>query len=153
MKNLSWALAALFVAACASQEQKSEPQPTARAPEAQVKPAPVPAQKPQASAMDPLKDPNSILAKRSVYYDFDKSDIKPESRALVEAHAKYLKEHPNQKVRVEGNTDERGSREYNLALGQRRSSGVMKAMTLLGAPERNIQAISYGEEKPKATGR
>jgi len=152
MKKVTWALAVLLVAACASQEQKpADQQPTPRSQE-QAKPAPTPAQKPQAGAVDPLNDPNSILAKRSVYYDFDKSDIKPEYRALVEAHAKYLKEHPNVKVRIEGNCDERGSREYNIALGQRRSGAVMKAMTLLGAPERNIEAISYGEEKPKATG-
>ena len=149
MKNLTWALAALFIAACASQEQKPA-EPTARAPEqGTVKPAPAPQSRPQAST-DPLTQGN--LAKRSVYYAFDKSDIAAEYRPVVEAHAAYLKQNPNRKVRIEGNADERGSREYNLALGQRRSSSVMKAMTLLGAPERSIEAVSYGEEKPKATG-
>jgi peptidoglycan-associated lipoprotein len=93
-----------------------------------------------------------MLANRSIYYDFDKSDIRPESRALIEAHARYLREHPNVKVRIEGNADERGSAEYNLALGQQRSGGVQKVMALLGVPEGRIEAVSLGKEKPKAVG-
>ena len=149
MKNLTWALAALFVAACATQEQKPA-EPTSRAPDSsQVKPAPAPSQAPRAAA-DPLTQGN--LAKRSIYFEFDRDDIKAEYRPIVEAHANFLKSNPGRKMRIEGNADERGSREYNLALGQRRASAVMKAMTLLGAPERNIEAVSMGEEKPKATG-
>jgi len=93
-----------------------------------------------------------MLANRSIYYDFDKSEIKPESRSLIEAHARYLRENPNVKVRIEGNADERGSAEYNLALGQQRSSGVLKVMELLGVPEARIEAVSFGKEKPKAAG-
>ena len=93
-----------------------------------------------------------MLANRSVYYDFDRAEIKPESRGLVEAHARYLRENPDVKVRIEGNADERGSAEYNLALGQQRSSGVLKMMTLLGVPEGRIEAVSFGKEKPKASG-
>jgi peptidoglycan-associated lipoprotein len=89
---------------------------------------------------------------RSVYYDFDKSSLTAADRKLVEAHAQFLREHPDVKVRVEGNADERGSKEYNLALGQRRAETVTKAMELLGVSDKRVEAVSYGEEKPKASG-
>jgi len=101
---------------------------------------------------NPLLDPASILSKRSVYYAYDNYDVASEYRQLVDAHAKYLREHPGATIVVQGNCDERGSREYNLALGQRRAENVMKMMRLLGVPERQIEAVSFGEEKPKATG-
>jgi peptidoglycan-associated lipoprotein len=97
-----------------------------------------------------LTDPNSILSKRSIYYDFDKFDVKQEYRPLVEAHAKYLRDNPGTKMLIQGNTDERGSREYNVALGQRRSDGVKKMLLLLGAKETQIESVSLGEEKPKS---
>jgi peptidoglycan-associated lipoprotein len=99
-----------------------------------------------------LKDPASPLSKRSIYYDFDAYNIKEEFQHLVEAHGKFLLEHKEFKVRIEGNCDERGSREYNLALGQRRADSVKKAMTLLGVPPKQIQTVSFGAEKPKAPG-
>jgi len=99
-----------------------------------------------------LKDPASALSKRSIYYDFDAYNIKEEFQAVVEAHAKFLLDHKDFKVRIEGNCDERGSREYNLALGQRRADSVKRAMTLLGVPARQIETVSFGSEKPKATG-
>jgi len=91
-------------------------------------------------------------AKRSVYYDFDKSDIKPEQLPTVEDNAKYLREQQSLKVRVEGNADERGSREYNLALGQKRAESVAKTMRLLGVPESRMESVSYGAERPRASG-
>ncbi len=91
-------------------------------------------------------------SQRSVYYDFDKADIKTDQRSRIEANAKYLREHPAAKVTVEGNCDERGSREYNLALGQRRSEGVVKMMSLLGARQSQMEAVSFGSEKPKVQG-
>jgi len=99
-----------------------------------------------------LKDPASPLSKRSIYYDFDAYNIKEEFQALVEAHGKFLLEHKDLKVRIEGNCDERGSREYNLALGQRRADSFRKAMTLLGVAGKQITTVSYGSEKPKAPG-
>jgi peptidoglycan-associated lipoprotein len=108
--------------------------------------------KPRTDSASMLKDPNNILSKRSIYYDLDKYDVKEEYRSLVEAHAKYLRENPNMRILVQGNTDERGSREYNLALGQRRSDGLKRMLTLLGAQERQIEAVSLGEEKPQADG-
>ncbi len=99
-----------------------------------------------------LTDPNSILSKRSIYYDFDKFDVKEEYRPMVEAHAKYLRDNPGTKMLIQGNADERGSREYNVALGQRRSDGVKKMLLLLGAKEAQIESVSLGEEKPKSEG-
>jgi peptidoglycan-associated lipoprotein len=89
---------------------------------------------------------------RSVFYEFDKSSLSAEDRKLIEAHADYLRQHPQMKVRVEGNADERGSKEYNLALGQRRAETVTKVMSLLGVGDQRVEAVSYGEEKPKAQG-
>lgn len=102
--------------------------------------------------VDPLNDPNSPLAKRSVYFDFDSFVIRDEFRSTVEAHARYLQANRNRKVIVQGNTDERGSREYNLALGQKRAEAVRRALNALGVPDNQIEAVSLGEEKPRGTG-
>ena len=99
-----------------------------------------------------LKDPGNILSRRSVYFDFDSNLVKDEYRPLVTAHARYLQQNPGAKMRIEGNADERGSREYNIALGQRRSEAVKQMMQLLGARPDQIESVSFGEEKPKATG-
>lgn len=101
-------------------------------------------------AVNPLKDPNNILSKRNVYFDFDSSAVKGEYKPLIEAHASYLSAHNAAKVTVQGNTDERGSREYNLGLGNRRAEGVKKMMSVLGVPDKQVEAVSLGEEKPKA---
>ena len=104
------------------------------------------------SALAELKDPKSILSKRSVFFDFDKYDIRDEFRPLVEAHAKFLVSHPKVRMLIQGNADERGSREYNLALGQKRAEAVKKALTLLGAKEDQVESVSLGKEKPKNLG-
>ena len=90
--------------------------------------------------------------KRSVYYEFDKFDVKPEYRALVESHARWLRANPQARLVIEGNADEQGSREYNLALGQRRAESVSKMMTLMGVRAEQVEAISYGEERPRVNG-
>ncbi|WP_024301124.1 peptidoglycan-associated lipoprotein Pal [Pseudogulbenkiania sp. MAI-1] len=105
-----------------------------------------------AVAVDPLKDPNSPLAKRSVYFDFDSSAVKQSEQQVVANHAEYLKSHANRKVVIQGNTDARGSREYNLGLGQRRAESVKNAMQVIGVKESQMEAVSFGKEKPKATG-
>jgi len=92
------------------------------------------------------------LARRSIYYEYDQFDIKDEYRALVEAHAKFLRDNPSAKMLIQGNTDERGSREYNVGLGQRRSDGVKKMLVLLGARDNQIESVSLGEEKPQSEG-
>jgi peptidoglycan-associated lipoprotein len=89
---------------------------------------------------------------RSVYYEYDQSTIRADGTKVVDANAQYLREHPDLKIKVEGNADERGSREYNLALGQRRADAVQKRMQILGIPADRIETVSYGKEKPKATG-
>jgi peptidoglycan-associated lipoprotein len=102
--------------------------------------------------VNPLTDPNNILSKRSVYFDFDKYVVNDKYNSMVLSHARYLRDNSNANIRLEGNADERGSREYNLALGQRRADCVKRVMTLAGTQESQIESVSYGEEKPRAVG-
>ncbi|MDP5009406.1 MAG: peptidoglycan-associated lipoprotein Pal [Glaciimonas sp.] len=104
------------------------------------------------ASRDALNDPQGILAKRSVYFDYDSYIVKDEFSAVVVAHAKYLAANKGRKILIQGNTDDRGGSEYNLALGQKRAEAVRKAMALLGAPDAQVEAVSLGKEKPKATG-
>src|SRR5688572_29433030 len=96
-----------------------------------------------------LTDPRSILSKRSVFFDYDSNLVKEEYKPVVAAHARYLQKNGGSKMRIEGNTDERGSREYNLALGQRRADAVKQMMQVLGAKADQIETVSFGEEKPR----
>jgi peptidoglycan-associated lipoprotein len=157
-------LIAGLIAGCASAPEKEqegarveERAPATAAPEKPaVKPEPSPAAtKPLGTervSVDPLKDPANILSKRSIYFDFDSSVVKDEYKPIISAHARYLMQNGSARMRIEGNTDERGSREYNLALGQRRADAVKQMMQLLGAPGDRIETISFGEEKPRAQG-
>jgi peptidoglycan-associated lipoprotein len=99
-----------------------------------------------------LRDPNNILSKRSVYFDFDSFVVKDEYRPLVEAHARYLQQNRNARMTVQGNTDERGSREYNIALAERRAQAVRRALMLQGAQDTQLTTVSYGEERPAVAG-
>ena len=99
-----------------------------------------------------LTDPKNILSKRSVYFDYDRFEVKPEYKDLVTAHAKFLASRPQFKMLIQGNTDDRGSREYNLALGQKRADAIKKMLTMLGAREDQVESVSLGEEKPKNEG-
>lgn len=101
-------------------------------------------------AVNPLKDPNNILSKRNVYFDFDSDAVKAEYRSLIEAHAKYLSANGSAKVFLQGNTDDRGTREYNLSLGQRRAVAVKKVLNLLGVQDAQIETVSFGKEKANA---
>jgi len=98
-----------------------------------------------------LKDPKSILSKRSVFFDYDQYVIKDEFKSLVEAHGKFLIANGQIRMLIQGNADERGSREYNLALGQKRAEALKKTLLLLGGKETQIEAVSLGEEKPRCT--
>ncbi|MBV8620048.1 MAG: peptidoglycan-associated lipoprotein Pal [Curvibacter sp.] len=89
---------------------------------------------------------------RIVYFDYDSYTVKPEFQALIESHAKFLKANPGRKVVIEGHTDERGGREYNLALGQKRSEAVVRSLSLLGVSDAQLEAVSFGKEKPVALG-
>jgi peptidoglycan-associated lipoprotein len=104
--------------------------------------------KPGSMTGNPLKDPTSVLSKRTIYFDFDRDDIKVEYVPVVEAHGKYLRENRGAKMLIQGSADERGSREYNLALGQRRSDAIKRRLVVLGATETQIESVSLGEEKP-----
>ncbi len=92
------------------------------------------------------------LAKKVIYFDFDKSEIKPEFADLITAHAHNLTAHPNLKIKLEGNTDQRGTREYNIGLGERRAQAVRRAMMLQGVAESQLTTVSFGAERPSAEG-
>lgn len=89
---------------------------------------------------------------RIIYFDYDSNEIKPEFQSLIEQHARFLRANPSRRVVIEGHTDERGGREYNLALGQRRAESVRRAMGLLGVTDAQVEAVSFGEEKPASPG-
>lgn len=151
-------LLAMLLAACSSTPTTApvaEPaKPAAEAP----KPAPAPAAaKPAAAKPNPfdpsnLTNANSLLSKRSVYFEYDKFEIQLDYWSLLEAHGRFLKANPDYRMLVQGNTDERGSREYNLALGQKRAEAVKENLKLIGAKDEQIEAVSLGEDKPRALG-
>ena len=93
-------------------------------------------------------DTDACLRQRVVYFDFDKSEIKPEFQQIMACHAKYLQDRPSAHIRIEGNTDERGTREYNLGLGERRANAVSSALQANGGSASQLEVISYGKEKP-----
>jgi len=112
-----------------------------------------------ASGVAPVTiDPNAQNAQgpvgvaRIIYFDFDSYTVKPEFQQLIDGHARFLKANPNRRVSIEGHTDERGGREYNLALGQKRSEAVRRALVLVGVSDAQIEAVSFGKEKPAAQG-
>ena len=105
-----------------------------------------------ARAPVPMGGEGSADLKRSVYFEYDQYDIKPEYRPLLDTHARWLKANPQARLTIEGNADERGSREYNLALGQRRAEAVTKMLVLMGARPEQVEAVSWGEEKPRGKG-
>ena len=152
-KLIPAAFLALLLAACGSQPPAPEQNaagvesrtPTTVSPEV----AKVTAGSVDEFAPAELKNPNSILSKRSVFFDYDQYVIKDEFKPLIEAHAKFLAKNPKYKTLIQGNADERGSREYNLALGQKRAEAVKKALALLGAREDQMEAVSLGKEKPR----
>ncbi len=138
-------------------EAKPTPTPQVKAPKVEApsdaaveqKALPVAKEEKTEAVKDAAED---ILSKRNVFFDFDKFDVKPEYKDLVEAHGKYLAEHADTSIMLEGNADERGSREYNLALGQKRAVAVKNVLTTLGVKDKQIETTSYGEEKPMMEG-
>ena len=157
------AAAALVLGACATSTPEGETQPGApvegkpgAGKPGAIQSTPVaPVEAGKAGAGSPfaaLKDPNSPLSKRSVFFDYDKFEVKDEYRPLVEAHARFLRDNRTAKMLVQGNADERGSREYNVGLGQRRADSLKKMLTLLGVREDQIESVSLGEEKPSCNG-
>ncbi|MEI7036524.1 peptidoglycan-associated lipoprotein Pal [Fulvimonas yonginensis] len=135
------ALLCIGAAACSKkQEVKSQPQPE---PQPQTQPAE------QSNKYTPADlDTDACLRQRVVYFDFDKTEIKPEFQQIMACHAKYLQDRPEAHIRLEGNTDERGTREYNLGLGERRGNAVSDALQANGGSASQLEVISYGKEKP-----
>ncbi|SRR5450830_57799 len=156
VKHLAFIISsAALLAACSSPVKVTEPAPVVEskpaettAPAEQTRTvAPV-----ETKSIDPLDDPKGVLANRSVYFDFDSYVVREDGKPVVENHAGYLTKNSNRQILVQGNTDERGGAEYNLALGQKRAEAVRKSLTALGVPEGQIEAVSLGKEKPKAEG-
>lgn len=150
--TLSAILLSGFIAACSSQPPAPEQKPSSieeRAPSADS--SQVGTEGISANALAALKDPNSPLSKRSVFFDYDSFLVKDEYKALLETHGKFLAANGQLKVLVQGNADERGSREYNLALGQKRAEAVKKMLLINGGKETQVEAVSLGEEKPRCT--
>lgn len=147
-KSVQLTLAALLcvvgVAACSSKKEMTKPTPQqpVEQPAAQTEPTTAGTYTPADLDSDPC------LRQRVVYFDLDKSAIKPEFQQIIACHAKYLQDRPSAQMRLEGNTDERGTREYNLALGERRGDAVSSALQAAGASASQINVISYGEERP-----
>ena len=139
-----------LLAGCAGQDVKDQPKAAVEDRTATQAGADAKSAGQQSVTANPLKDPNNILSKRSIYYDLDKSDVKAEYKPMVEAHSKYLTSNKGAKVTVQGNTDERGSREYNIALGNRRADSVKNMMNVYGVSNSQIETVSFGEEKPRA---
>jgi peptidoglycan-associated lipoprotein len=147
------ASAAALLSACSSTKLNETPV-VEKTPTAQAAPAdtsrdirPV-----ETGSVDPLNDPKGVLANRSVYFDYDSYVVRADGKPVVENHSAYLTKNKQRKVLIQGNTDERGGTEYNLALGQKRAEAVRKSMAALGVAEGQMEAVSLGEEKPKATG-
>ncbi len=147
-------IATALLSACASEPKKDQtPVPVedrTQAPKVLPPVADTRILAPQVQSVNPLKDPSNILSKRSVFYDYDSFDVNPEYKAMIEAHGKYLSNNASAKVFLQGNADERGSREYNLALGNKRAESVRKILSVLGVKEAQMESVSFGEEKPRA---
>ena len=147
------ASAAALLSACSSTPKLNETPviektPTAQAPadtSRDIRPV-------ETGSVDPLNDPKGVLANRSVYFDYDSYVVRADGKPVVENHSAYLTKNKQRKVLIQGNTDERGGTEYNLALGQKRAEAVRKSMAALGVPEGQMEAVSLGKEKPKASG-
>ena len=154
LTRLAALAAALALAACASKPvAPPPPAPVAAPAPVPVAAAPAPVAAPAPAALPAYLDPNNpISQRRSVYFAFDDSAYRAQDKAVVELQGNYLAKHPDVHVTVAGNTDERGGSEYNLALGQRRAQSVKTALGLLGVKDAQVEAVSYGKEKPKAEG-
>jgi peptidoglycan-associated lipoprotein len=153
-KSLAFIItSAALLSACSSPVKLNEAPVVERTPE---KAAPVADSRDirpvETGSTDALNDPKGVLAKRSVYFDFDSYVVREDGKPIVENHSAYLGKNKARKVLIQGNTDERGGTEYNLALGQKRAEAVRKAMGALGVAESQMEAVSLGEEKPKAVG-
>ena len=152
--NTSWRLLLALAIAVAISACKTTPPETEAVPEPET--APVVEEVTTAAAPDPrdysdarnFDNAESLLSKRVIYFDFDKSDVKAEYRDIVAAHAAYVSAHGSARVTLEGHADERGTREYNLGLGERRGNAISGLLSAAGAMGSQLDTVSYGEERP-----
>ena len=147
-------LMAVLLSACSSQPPAPEQKPASvedRQPTSGTSMAPVKSESVDPYSIAALKDPKSPLSKRSIFFDYDSFIVKDEFKSLLEQHGKFLAANPQIKTLIQGNADERGSREYNLALGQKRAEAVKKTLLLNGGKEDQVEAVSLGEEKPRCS--
>ena len=154
-KKIACIMAAAMLGACSSPAQVGE-RASAAAPVTAGAVAPVAGtrdvQPVQTGSTDPLNDPRGALAQRSVFFDYDSYVVRGDGRPVVEHHAAYLGQNKGRRIIIQGNTDERGGTEYNLALGQKRAEAVRKSLAVLGVADSQMEAVSLGENKPMATG-
>ena len=153
-QKLALIASAVLLTACSSTKLQETPvvektptpvAPPPAEPQREIRPV-------ETGSVDPLNDPKGVLANRSVYFDYDSFVVREDGKPVVANHSGYLTKNGGRKVLIQGNTDERGGTEYNLALGQKRAEAVRRAMASLGVSENQMEAVSLGEEKPKATG-
>ena len=154
IKSLAFIVSsAALLSACSSPVKLAETPVVERTPAPVAAPADTRDVRPvETGSVDPLDDPKGVLAKRSVYFDFDSYVVRTDGKPVVENHSAYLNKNKARKILIQGNTDERGGTEYNLALGQKRAEAVRKSMSALGVADSQLEAVSLGEEKPKAMG-
>lgn len=147
------ATTAALLAACSSTPKLEETPVVEKSPETAAPVADSRDIRPvETGTVDPLNDPKGVLANRSIYFDYDSFVVRADGQPVVQNHSGYLTKNTSRKVLIQGNTDERGGTEYNLALGQKRAEAVRRSMASLGVSEGQMEAVSLGEEKPKATG-
>jgi peptidoglycan-associated lipoprotein len=152
LTRLSVLATAALLSACSTPVPVTTPQAAAAAAPVKASADPRDVRTVQADSVDPLNNPNGALAKRSVYFDFDQYLVRDDGKPVVQNHAAYMAKNKGRKVLIQGNTDETGGTEYNLALGQKRAEAVRKAMEAMGVAPNQLEAVSLGEEKPKAMG-
>ncbi|OAN18425.1 peptidoglycan-associated lipoprotein [Photobacterium jeanii] len=152
LKGLAIALPMMTLAACSSTEgtETSASESTNKASEQTVVTTPVENETPVLSEQE-LRN-QELRQEQTIYFKFDNAEIQPDYQAMLEAHAEYLRNNPAQKVNVEGHADERGTPEYNIALGERRANAVAKYLQALGVSANQLDIVSYGEEKPLVLG-
>ncbi len=155
MKRTSVVFLSALLAACASQSTTEEATPAL--PGSAVSSPARPGQPGSVARVEAPSGKASVAMdggplKGTIYFDYDQYEVQPQYRPLIQSHANFLRQRPQTKITLQGHGDERGSREYNLALGQKRSEAVRKMLLLQGARDAQVEAISYGEEKPAATG-
>jgi peptidoglycan-associated lipoprotein len=138
------AVAALLVVSVTACKKKQEIKPEVESTPAVTETAPIESGRYTRDSLDT----DTCLRQRVIYFDLDQTDIKPEFQAQISCHAEYLRQFPDARVRLEGNADERGSREYNLGLGERRANAVSSALSAAGASSAQLDTVSYGEERP-----